>query len=166
MKIKMFNLYRGTFIVFWILSAVCFAGAFALSAFLGDGSKDDFVIISVGMLLGVLCIFIPLILYRRQCTSVYLNSSGCTSHSIVGKKLCYVDFNKTVYYSLFNIQFLYETPIKLIAVSNMPICSNSKNNEAFKKRFYGSYNRKSIMVFIYNEESQRFLKTNEWQKSD
>ncbi len=144
MKISMFKLfYNYDIIIAWILSLLIIIGGiiFTVCFFQGKSILDDFLVLFITVPLGLMFSVFPIVINYRQLTTVLLEKEKCTSYSFFNKKLCRVDYDKNVFYALFEVNFPRAMPIRFIAISNENFeCDKSFgiNRNGYKNEFYGS----------------------------
>ena len=75
-----------------------------------------------------------------------------------------VDFRKPVYYSFF--YFFSKIPhapqVEFIAVSNERFAIPDKSTR--KKGFYGAYDQRKIIIFLYEEKVSELLNIEKWEQ--
>ena len=158
MKINMFRFYKTGCVCFFILGLFIIIGSIiAAFQFYRNIGIGDFIIVFVGVPIGVVVALFPIFLYYKQLTYVTLEKNKCTSYSLFKKKLCQVDYNIKVYYSFFDVNFLYSPTVKFVALSNMPFeCDNRVG--IIKKGFYGSYDQTKIIIIPYDNQVSSMIK--------
>lgn len=166
MRISNAKQYHGDIVVFAILGIIIAVGSIVLTAYYYTGAgADDYFLLFIAVPCSILCFLFPIILNYRQLTYVLLDNTKCTSYTLLHKKLCTVDLQNTVYYTLFDVWFPYRPKVKYIALSNDTFeCDhNNKKIDLYKRKFYGKYNRKSIVIFPYDERTVSFLNFDDYR---
>ncbi len=147
MKIRTFNYYKTTITVFLALGVLLNIFAFIMAV-----DIDEYIFFYYSIPISLVIAFFPIIIDYKHIISVHLDHEKAISYSLLNKKLCQVNFKDTVFYSFFDVKFLYATSVKFIAVSNEPFLCDENCKSSFKRGFYGSYDQKSIIVFPYNTD--------------
>ena len=149
----MFKFYKNSFIFSLTLGIFVIVGSviFTINYYRGVG-VDDFIMLFLGIPIGVLNALFPIFLNYRQLIYIVLDERKCISYTLFKKKLCQVDFDRYVYYSFFDVKFAYSPLVKFIALSNMPFICNQNSKSVFEKKFYGAYDQRKIIVFPYDNQ--------------
>lgn len=159
MKISMIKFYKSTLIVFGVISLIIIAAAVAFALLFRTGGREGVIMMLLGVFAGIMCMLFPIVLNGRQLTRVRLSDDEAVSYSLFGKELCSVDFSKNVFSTPFDVRFSYAPPTKFIAVSNESFADPKQS-----KRFYGTYDRKKIIIFPYDEQAAQFINTENLNK--
>ena len=163
MKINMTKFYKATICTFLFLGVLIILWPLVFVIIYIDEKLEAGVVLGASFVVGVAIASFPFLLNYRQLFYVYVGENGSTSYTLLGRKLCQVDYNQDVFYIFFNVKFLYACPVKFIAISNTPI-TYKENQTSYLKRFYGSYNRKQVIVLPYYNRVKQFLNLDDWFK--
>ena len=174
MKISMFKFYKARCIFFLIMGAALIAGAIAFTIYFysGAGIIEDFLLLILAVPMAPIIALLPFFMSYGQMTHVILDEGKCVSYSLLNKKLCRVRYDKDVFYSFFYVKFLYEPEVRFIALSNSPFQCRQTLAEitditgALKKKFYGTYNQRKIIVFPYDETVAPLLHLDDWHMNN
>lgn len=121
------------------------------------------VIFLIAVPCGLMIALFPILLNHRQLTNVLLSESEVVSYSLFGEKLCAVSLGEPVFYSFFYVRPPCEPEIEFIAISNESFICDNDFKSFSKKRFYGSYDRKTIIIFPYDEQVAPLLNIDNWK---
>lgn len=164
MIIHMSKLYKLDIIFSTTFALVIIIGALVFTFYYYTGSGvEDYIMLfcAIPMATGALT---PIIISHRHLTQVHLDKNGCVAYSFLRKKLCMVDFRKPVYYSFF--YFFSKIPhaprVEFIAVSNERFAIPDKSTR--KKGFYGAYDQRKIIIFLYEEKVSELLNIEKWEQ--
>ena len=163
MKIRTFNYYKTTITVFIALGVLLNISSLVMAI-----EIDEYKIFYYSIPISLVIAFFPIIIDYKHIISIYLDHEKAISYSLLNKKLCQVNFKDTVFYSIFDVKFLYATSVRFIAVSNEPFLCDENCKSVFKRGFYGSYDQKSIIIFPYITGYpllQSFLNDENWRNT-
>lgn len=163
MRISMFRFYKISIVLFVILGFSIIIGSAIFTAYYSIGdSIDNYVMLILGVPVGLIIAVFPLSIYHRQLTRISIDDCRCVSYSILQKKLCSVSFDQTVYYSIFYVTFLYAKQVRFIALSNEPFTCELHHTNLNRKSFFGTYDTSKIVVLPYDETTIPLLRVYEW----
>ncbi len=165
MKISMFKFYKTSVISFIALATILIIASLAYTAFYTDGEMDECIMMYISIPIGFAISLFPILINYRQLTHVSLDHDKCISYSLLGKKLCQINYNEYVFYSFFDVRFAYAPPVRFIALSNLPFVCNQNPKSIFEKKFYGAYDQKQIIIFPYDDQVAPLLNLDNWQKT-
>ncbi len=164
-KIKMWKLYLDAIICFSVLGICMIIGSVVYTALqYTGGGADDFFMIFIGAPMGLLIAAFPFMLNYRNMTRILIADGRCTAYSLLGKKICEVDLNKTIYRTDFYVRFRYKPERKFVAVSNEPFICERRQKRLFEKKFYATYDRKKVIVFPYDPKAASLLRSGDSRK--
>ncbi len=160
MKIKMWKLYFSDIICFSVLGICMIIGTVVYTAlhYTGEGA-DDFFMIFIGVPMGVLIAAFPFVLNYRNMTRILIADGRCAAYSLLEKKICEVDLNEKIYQARFYVRFRFQPERKFVAVSNEPFVCERRQKSIFEKKFYGTYDRKKVIVFPYDQKAASLLRS-------
>lgn len=165
MKISMFKFYKSTIIFCSILGIFTIVGSIIFTIYYYSGvGLDDYIMLFLVIPIGIGVSLFPIIINYKQLTHVFLEHDKCISYSLLRKNLCQINFNESVFYSFFDVRFLYEPPIRFIALSNMSFKCVQDTKSIFEKKFYGTYNQKQIIIFPYDDQVVPLLNLDNWHR--
>lgn len=159
-KINMIKFYKTSITVFGVISLIIIAASVAFAILFQTSGAEGVLMLLFGIFAGIMCLLFPILLNGRQLTRVLLSADKAEAYSFLGRKLCSVDFGKEVFSAPFDVRFPYAPPVKFIAVSNETFADPKQS-----KRFYGTYDRKKIIIFPYDEQTAQFINTESRNKS-
>lgn len=163
MTIHMYKFYKNSIICFATISLLIIIGALIFTAYYQTGDSADFIMLFAAVPIAVLIALFPIFLNYKHLTQIRLYENTCIAYSFLRKKLCTVDFEKQVYYSVFYVRFAYAPQVEFIAVSNAPFTVEQNGNTFSKRGFYGAYNQKRIIVFPYDAQVASLLHLEKWE---
>ena len=79
-----------------------------------------------------------------------------------GKKLYQVEYYKPVYYNFFDVHFARMSPVKFVALSNVPFSCMQTRSALAQKSFYGTYDRTQVAILPYDDDIATNLHVNSW----
>ncbi len=165
MKINMFKFYKISCICLLSLGLCVILGSIILTICNYQGiGIDDFIMLFLAVPLGIVISLFPVLINYKQLTHISLDHEKCISYSLLGKRLCEINYHTTVFYSFFEVKFLYAPPVRFIAISNMPFKCEQNPKSIFDKKFYGCYDQSRIIIFPYDDKVALFLNLDDWQK--
>lgn len=158
MKINTLKFYKVSFVCFFILGLIVIISSiiFTIDHCVGAG-VDDLIMLFIGIPAGLAIVIFPWIINYKQLIYVVFDKTTCTSYSLFKKKLCQIDFEKPIYYFIFNVTFSYAPSVKFVSISNMPFICEPKAKSIVKKKFYGNYDTKKIIIFPYDDNIAKRL---------
>lgn len=157
--------YKGDVILFLVTAFLINVGAVL---FVLNFHMDSYacIFLAMGFLLSLLIALLPLITYR-QWTYAMFGEGRCTSYTVFNKKLCEIDTSKSVYYEFFDVHFRGIPPVRFAAISNEPFSVNPRGKSIFASaKFYGTYDRSKIVIFIYDKQSRNLVDLDNWIMTD
>ncbi len=158
MKIRLSPLYRCQFALFTAFGLLIILGVIVFTVFYGFGTGfEKAMMLFLGILSGLALIGFPFCLNHRQLSHVCLEETGCSAYSLLNQRLCQVEFQKPVFYAFFDVRFPYAAPVRFIALSNHAFFCDHK-------RFYGTYDRKNIIIFPCDAKTAAQLRLDDWQR--
>ncbi|MBQ6539806.1 MAG: hypothetical protein IJL71_02110 [Oscillospiraceae bacterium] len=163
MRISEFKFYKTSIMFFAFIGCFVAVGSFIFGIYYKLENSEFFAVCLFGFICGVLICLFPIILAYKHLGYVIENDGVLKSYSLLNKELCTVDLQRSVYYALFPVKFMYSPTLKYIALSNEFFEFRQKSNPSLDKGFYGSYNSKKIIVFSVSDQTEALLEFAKWQ---
>lgn len=158
--INMWKIYLNGIVCFLTLGAVAIVGSVVYTVYTyTGGGADDLILLFIGVPMGVLIAVFPFLVNYRNMTRILISDERCVAYSLLGKKICEVDLNEKIYQARFYVRFQFQPERKFVAVSNEPFVCERRQKSLFEKKFYGTYDRKKVIVFPYDEKAASLLRT-------
>ena len=164
MKINTFKLYKWNVWTSWIMGIVLMVGSVAFYIFVSERDRLAQICLCVSALVAFLISLFPVLIFHRHLTCVYLERDRCIAYSFGGHQLCQVDYNKQVFYSLFDVYGVCGPPIRFAALSNSTFKCKQNTKSIFEEKFYGYYDQSKIVVFPYDTNLDPLLHLDAWHK--
>ena len=162
MKINMWKIYLNGIVCFLTLGAVVIIGSVVYTVYhYTGGGADDLILLFIGVPMGILIVAFPFLVNYRNITRILISDDRYVAYSLLGKKICEVDLNEKIYQARFYVRFRFQTERKFVAVSNEPFVCERRRKSLFEKKFYGTYDRKKVIVFPYDEKAASLLRSGE-----
>lgn len=162
MKVSMFKFYKTNIFTFAVLGGAVILVAWKFAVFYVEDNSESLFIRCISVLFGVLIFLFPFLLYHKQLTHAVLTQGNCTTYSMFGKKLYQVEYDKPVYYTFFDVHFARMSPVKFVALSNVPFSCMQTRSALAQKSFYGTYDRTQVAILPYDDDIATNLHVNSW----
>lgn len=140
----------------------CFIGIlillFAIFEWNPDDKKGSLILLISALVYSLFCFLMPLFVSRFLTCAICENST-ITSY-LLGRKLCVINTNKTVYYVVFTANEGKYQKRDYIILSNTPFIYPPKTK--VQRAVIFSYNMKSQIVLPYEDKTKALINLNQW----